>query len=158
MRTCQFAPVCHPRSNANFCSVSSNPDVKFTIIVNPDNGPGGSTTLQDKNFLAKFPKLAAHSNARLIGYVKTGWGDRAISEVEADIKQYADWPSSSGDSSFAVQGIFLDEGATQYNEATVAYYEQAAAFVRQSSGLGPDRYVRCPVPSIFTQDMELTPL
>ncbi|KAH8434411.1 uncharacterized protein LDX57_012058 [Aspergillus melleus] len=121
--------------------VTSNPDVKFTVIVNPDNGPGGSTTLQDKNYLSYVPKLAAHSNVRLIGYVSTAWGGRDISQVQADIKQYADWPSSSGDSSFAVQGIFLDEGATAYNDATVSYYEQAASLIKESSGLGPDNYV-----------------
>lgn len=126
---------------ANPDRVTSNPDVKFTIIVNPSNGPGGSTTLQDKNFLTNVPKLVAHRNVRLIGYVSTSWGGRDISEVEADIKQYAEWPSSSGDSSFAVQGIFLDEGATEYNEATVSYYEQAASLIKQSSGLGPDNYV-----------------
>ncbi|PLB48609.1 putative spherulin 4-like cell surface protein [Aspergillus steynii IBT 23096] len=125
----------------NLHRVTSNPDVKFTVIVNPDNGPSGSTTLQDKNFLTQVPKLAAHSNVRLIGYVATGWGDRSISEVEADIKQYADWPSASGNSAFAVQGIFLDEGATAYSEATVSFYEQAAALIKQSSGLGPENYV-----------------
>ncbi|KAI9041836.1 spherulation-specific family 4 protein [Aspergillus affinis] len=127
--------------DANRDRVTSNPDVKFTVIVNPDNGPGGSTTLQDQNFLTNIPKLAAHSNVRLIGYVATGWGDRDISEVQADIKQYAEWPSSSGDSSFAVKGIFLDEGATAYSEATVSFYEQAASLIKESSGLGPDNYV-----------------
>ncbi|KAF7155371.1 hypothetical protein CNMCM5623_007442 [Aspergillus felis] len=120
--------------------ISSNPDVQFTIIINPDNGPG-SATLPDENFLAAVPRLTAYSNALVIGYVRTGKGTRDIADVEKEINTYAGWPSASGNSSFAVHGIFLDEASSDYDATAVTYYEQLASLIRGSKGLGPNNHV-----------------
>ncbi|GFG08099.1 spherulin-4 [Aspergillus udagawae] len=120
--------------------INSNPDVQFTIIINPDNGPG-STPLADENFLAAVPRLTAYSNALVIGYVRTGKGTRDIAEVKQEINTYAGWPSASGNSSFAVHGIFLDEAPSEYDAAAVTYYKQLATFIRGSKGLGPNNHV-----------------
>ncbi|KAE8139908.1 Spherulation-specific family 4-domain-containing protein [Aspergillus pseudotamarii] len=120
--------------------IVANSDVQFTIIINPDNGPGSSTA-SDENFLAAVPRLASYGNALVLGYVSTQKGTRDISEVEKDIQTYAAWPSISGKSSFAVHGIFLDEAATDYNADTVTYYKNLASTIKQSDGLGPDNYI-----------------
>ncbi|OGM48874.1 spherulin 4-like cell surface protein [Aspergillus bombycis] len=120
--------------------ILANPDVQFTIIINPDNGPGSSTA-SDTNFLTAVPRLASYSNALVLGYVSTQKGTRDISEVEQDIQTYASWPSASGKSSFAVHGIFLDEAATDYSADTVTYYTNLASTIRQSDGLGPNNYI-----------------
>ncbi|GIK06573.1 hypothetical protein Aspvir_002223 [Aspergillus viridinutans] len=120
--------------------ISSNPDVQFTIIINPDNGPG-STTLPDENFLAAVPRLTAYRNALVIGYVRTGKGTRDIADVTKEINTYAGWPSASGNSSFAVHGIFLDEAPSKYDAAAVTYYKQLASVIRGSKGLGPNNLV-----------------
>ncbi|KAF7128571.1 hypothetical protein CNMCM5793_003359 [Aspergillus hiratsukae] len=120
--------------------ISSNPDVQFAIIINPDNG-SGSTTLPDKNFLAAVPRLTAYSNALVIGYVRTAKGTRDISEVEKEINTYAGWPSASGNPSFAVHGIFLDEAPSEYDAAAVTYFQQLASLIRGSKGLGPNNHV-----------------
>ncbi|GAB1196845.1 hypothetical protein APSETT444_006123 [Aspergillus pseudonomiae] len=120
--------------------ILANPDVQFTIIINPDNGPG-SNTPSDTNFLTAVPRLASYSNALVLGYVSTQKGTRDISEVEQDIQTYASWPSASGKSSFAVHGIFLDEAATDYSAETVTYYTNLASTIRQSTGLGPNNYI-----------------
>ncbi|KAE8369618.1 Spherulation-specific family 4-domain-containing protein [Aspergillus caelatus] len=120
--------------------IVANSDVQFTVIINPDNGPGSSTA-SDENFLTAVPRLASYSNALVLGYVSTQKGTRDISEVEKDIQTYAAWPSTSGKSSFAVHGIFLDEAATDYNADTVTYYKNLASTIKQSDGLGPDNYI-----------------
>ncbi|KAB8074314.1 Spherulation-specific family 4-domain-containing protein [Aspergillus leporis] len=119
--------------------VTNNSNVKFTVIINPSSGPG-SGSLPDDNWRKAIPKLAAHSNVLVIGYVSTSWGNRAISDVERDIKTYAEWPSASGDSSFAVHGIFLDEGPAEADRAKVQYYKQLVSLIKGSSGLG-NQYV-----------------
>ncbi|KAF4179587.1 hypothetical protein CNMCM8694_001529 [Aspergillus lentulus] len=120
--------------------ISSNPDVQFTIIINPDNG-SGSTALPDENFLAAVPKLTAYSNALVIGYVRTGKGTRDISEVKKEIDTYEGWPSASGNPSFAVHGIFLDEAPSEYDAAAVKYYQELASLIQESKGLGPKNHI-----------------
>lgn len=121
--------------------ITAHPSVHFTVIINPDSGPGANS-LPDENFRAAVPKLAAHDNARVVGYVSTVQGSRGISDVEEEIKRYAGWPSASGDTAFAVNGIFLDEAPTGDAGAAVSYYQQLASLIKQSEGLGPDNYVR----------------
>ncbi|PWY69361.1 hypothetical protein BO83DRAFT_379871 [Aspergillus eucalypticola CBS 122712] len=120
--------------------VAAFPNVHFTIIINPDSGPG-SSSLPDSNFLTAVPRLTSYSNVLAIGYVPTEKGTRAISDVESDIKTYAGWPSASGNSSFAVHGIFLDEAPNAYSEELVSYYQQLANLIKESSGLGPENFV-----------------
>ncbi|KAF4212991.1 hypothetical protein CNMCM8980_009581 [Aspergillus fumigatiaffinis] len=120
--------------------ISSNPDVQFTIIINPDNG-SGPTALPDENFLAAVPRLTAYSNAVVIGYVRTGKGTRDISEVKKEINIYEGWPSASGNPSFAVHGIFLDEAPSEYDAAAVEYYQELASSIRGSKGLGPKNHI-----------------
>ncbi|KAH2465705.1 hypothetical protein KXW63_004887 [Aspergillus fumigatus] len=120
--------------------ISSNPDVQFTIIINPDNG-SGPTALPDENFLAAVPRLTAYSNALVIGYVRTDKGTRDISEVKKEIDTYEGWPSASGNPSFAVHGTFLDEAPSEYDAAAVEYFQQLALSIRGSNGLGPNNHV-----------------
>ncbi|PYH89196.1 hypothetical protein BO71DRAFT_390124 [Aspergillus ellipticus CBS 707.79] len=120
--------------------VSEFPDVEFTIIINPDSGPG-SSSLPDASFLSAVPALTSHSNVLAIGYVPTQKGTRAIADVEKDVKTYAGWPSASGNSSFAVHGIFFDEAPNAYSADLVSYYQQLATLVKDSTGLGPENYV-----------------
>ncbi|GKZ32938.1 hypothetical protein AbraIFM66950_002637 [Aspergillus brasiliensis] len=120
--------------------VAAFPNVHFTIIINPDSGPG-SSSLPDSNFLTAVPRLTSYSNVLAIGYVPTEKGTRAIADVERDIKTYAGWPSASGNSTFAVHGIFLDEAPNTYSEELVSYYQQLASLIRESSGLGPENFV-----------------
>ncbi|GKZ79228.1 hypothetical protein AnigIFM56816_003112 [Aspergillus niger] len=120
--------------------VAAFPNVHFTIIINPDSGPG-SSSLPDSSFLTAVPRLTSYSNVLAIGYVPTEKGTRAISDVENDIKTYAGWPSASGNSSFAVHGIFLDEAPNAYSEELVSYYQQLTTLIKESSGLGPENFV-----------------
>ncbi|PYH84579.1 hypothetical protein BO82DRAFT_351788 [Aspergillus uvarum CBS 121591] len=120
--------------------VASFPDVHFTVIINPSSGPGTST-LPDAAFLTAVPSLTANSNVLAIGYVPTQKGTRAIADVEKDINTYANWPSASGNSSFAVHGIFLDEAPNAYSADLVSYYTTLSNLIKSKDGLGPENYV-----------------
>ncbi|KAE8377553.1 Spherulation-specific family 4-domain-containing protein [Aspergillus bertholletiae] len=114
---------------------TDNPNVKFVIIINPNNGPG-ERTLPDENWRKAVPQLAAHSNVAILGYVATGYGGRDMSAVQRDIETYANWPTVSSDASFAVHGIFLDEAPAESDDKKVAFYKQAASLVKGNKGFG----------------------
>ncbi|KAL4882771.1 cell surface spherulin 4-like protein [Aspergillus karnatakaensis] len=120
--------------------ISAHPDVNFTIVVNPGNGPGPNP-LPDGNYTREVPKLAAHGNVRLLGYVHTTYARRNISLVRRDIETYAAWPTTGADPNLAVRGIFFDETPQRYDAADFAYLEELASLVRTTPGLGPDNFV-----------------
>ncbi|KAL4870852.1 hypothetical protein BDV12DRAFT_45013 [Aspergillus spectabilis] len=120
--------------------VSAHPDVNFTIVVNPGSGPGPNA-LPDGNYTSEVPKLAAHDNVRLLGYVHTTYAKRNISLVRRDIETYAAWPTNSADPNLAVRGIFFDETPQRYDADDFAYLEELTSVVRNTPGLGPDNFV-----------------
>ncbi|KAI9933182.1 hypothetical protein MW887_007653 [Aspergillus wentii] len=117
--------------------VSSHGNVNFTVIINPENGPGSIPP--SEGWLAAVPRLNAFSNILVIGYVRTQEGQRNILEVKADITTYAGWPTI-GNPSFAVHGIFLDETPSEFDANKVAYYKDLVSTIRNSTGLGPNHY------------------
>ncbi|OGM43279.1 spherulin 4-like cell surface protein [Aspergillus bombycis] len=119
---------------------ANNPNVKFTVIINPSSGPGGDT-LPDANWRKAIPKLTAHSNVAVIGYVATCYGGRPLSAVQRDITTYANWPTVSGDASFAVHGIFFDEAAAEPDDKKVTFYKQLTTQVKENKGFGPHNNV-----------------
>lgn len=125
-------------------SAANNPNVKFTVIINPSSGPGGDA-LPDANWRKAIPKLTAHSNVAVIGYVATCYGGRPISAVQRDITTYANWPTASGDASFAVHGIFFDEAAAELDDTKVTYYKQLTSQVKENKSFGPQNNVNTPV-------------
>ena len=56
-----------------------------------------------------------------LGYVLTAGGDRDMSLVKQDIKNYFEW--------FEVDGIYLDEGSSEVDD--IPYYREAAEYVRE---------------------------
>ncbi|KAL2829740.1 Spherulation-specific family 4 [Aspergillus cavernicola] len=120
--------------------ISAHPDVNFTVVVNPGSGPGPSP-LPDGNYTKEVPKLAAHDNVRLLGYVATTYAKRNISLVRKEIETYAAWSTISGDPNLAVRGIFFDETPQQYDAGDLVYLEELTSIVRRTPGLGPDNFV-----------------
>jgi hypothetical protein len=97
-------------------SLNAHPTLPFTIVVNPNSGPGG--TLPDAEYQKCLPTLRGTSNSKvkLVGYVPTGFGSRSTTLVNADVTTYNNWPAS-----YKPDGIFFDEvpndaaHASQYN-------------------------------------------
>ncbi|KAE8355471.1 Spherulation-specific family 4-domain-containing protein [Aspergillus coremiiformis] len=120
--------------------IDTNPNMKFTVIVNPSSGPG-SETLPDDNWRKAVPKLTTRPNVKVIGYVATTYGGRPLSAVEKDISIYGNWPSASGDANFKVNGIFFDEGSAESDHTKVQYYKDITSLAKQNQGLGPNNHV-----------------
>ncbi|CAP85942.1 hypothetical protein E8E15_005319 [Penicillium rubens] len=120
--------------------ISTHPNVNFTVVINPGNGPGPDS-LPDGNYTREIPKLTAYDNVRVLGYVHTSYGKRNFSAVRKDIQTYADWPTNSSNPNLAVRGIFFDETPQQYDAQTLTYLQGLTDFAKNLKGLGPDQFV-----------------
>jgi hypothetical protein len=131
---------CWYLSNIPMCRIEDYPNLQFTIIVNPHNGPG-SSALPDAQYSQEIPKLNAHANVCTLGYVSTRWCQRDQSEVLQDIATYAGWSKEHGTSELAVHGIFFDETPNQYSAEVGAYLTSIDNTVKETSGILGDRLV-----------------
>ncbi|VDC03830.1 unnamed protein product [Peniophora sp. CBMAI 1063] len=122
---------CFTQSCAQYDPIVSqaqaHPNVDFYTIINPDNGPLSTSDLYP-NYATCIPELKnAGTNSFVLGYVSTKNGNRAVSDVEADIDTYASWSTS-----YRPTGIFFDEvpdGAKKVSQyASYATYARDAGF------------------------------
>ncbi|KAH0279928.1 glycosyltransferase family 4 protein, partial [Aureobasidium melanogenum] len=90
-------------------ALNNNPQVTFDIIVNPNNGPGGSPP--DSNYIANISQLNTYSNVNMLGYVHTSYGNRSLSAISSDIDTYQRW-STYTNYNISLGGIFVDESPT----------------------------------------------
>ncbi|CBF80398.1 hypothetical protein AN8368.2 [Aspergillus nidulans FGSC A4] len=119
-------------------AIAAHPDLQFLLVVNPSSGPGDSST-PDEAYQTAIRQLNTYANVQKIGYVRTNYAQRNVSEVLADISTYSGWPSQSAD--LAVTGIFFDESPHQYAAETVEYLERINAAVINASGIGGDKTI-----------------
>ncbi len=114
------------------------------MIVNPDSGPGDGA-LPNEQYTEAVAKLSSYPNAELLGYVRTGYATRNITEVLGDINVYAGWSSSN--SSLAMHGIFLDEAPHEYSASAVDFLRRVGQSIKSATGLqGPKRVSSPPRP------------
>ncbi|GAA5856815.1 hypothetical protein JCM8547_008857 [Rhodosporidiobolus lusitaniae] len=124
-------------------AAAANPSASFVGIINPDSGPGDSSV--DNPSLYCIPYLRQQiPGITLLGYVRTGYGDRAESDVTADIATYQTWTSIDVDTKVAgtaeLDGIFFDEAITGFESGDdVSLYETYAESA--TSSLGEDSIV-----------------
>lgn len=111
----------------------------FTVIVNPGSGPG-SSQFPDSQYTTEIKKLNAYPNVNTVGYVRTGYGSRNISDVVSEVNTYAGWSSNSSD--LAMHGIFFDEAPHEYSAAAVDFMKVANEAVKNATGLQRARTVR----------------
>ncbi|KAF3308494.1 hypothetical protein TWF173_001195 [Orbilia oligospora] len=87
--------------------ITAYPTQLFTIIVNPDSGPGPKR-FPDESYREGVTKLKAFKNVRIIGYVHVSYTARKLEDVCQDIDRYVGWDEyKSG--KISVDGIFVDE-------------------------------------------------
>ncbi|CEJ56957.1 Putative Cell surface spherulin 4-like protein [Penicillium brasilianum] len=120
--------------------VAAYPDVNFTVVINPGNGPGPNS-LPDANYTREVPILASYTNVRLLGYVHTSYAQRNISLVRKDIETYAAWPTNSSNPDLAVRGIFFDEAPQQYSVQSLNYLQNLTDLVKELNGFGTNGFV-----------------
>jgi Spherulation-specific family 4 len=75
--------------------------IPIEAIMNPASGPGAAF---NPDYGVAVTELQA-AGGKVIGYVPTSYGARAIEDVMADVQSYITW--------YNVDGIFLDEMAIQ---------------------------------------------
>jgi hypothetical protein len=119
--------------------LEARPDLKFNVVVNPNNGPGDGL-VPNEQYTEALTKLGSYSNARMLGYVRTGYATRDIDDVIREINVYAGWSSNS--SSLAMQGIFLDEAPHQYTAEAVDFMHRAGRAIKSATGLHGPRTVQ----------------
>ncbi|KAK6519226.1 hypothetical protein TWF281_003062 [Arthrobotrys megalospora] len=97
-----------------FKALNSSSKTKFTIIINPDNGPGSGDP--DINFQTGIKKLKSFPNAQVFGYVHQSYGNRPVKDVQADLLAYAAWKAPK--IGISVDGVFFDESPDNASNAT----------------------------------------
>jgi Spherulation-specific family 4 len=111
------------------------------VIVNPHSGPG-SSPYPPSDYTSEIQKLNLHPNVRTVGYVRTGYTKRNITEVLEDISTYSGWPMNPNATDQAVHGIFFDETPNEYTSEADDYLKTINQAAKNASGLLPDRTVR----------------
>ncbi|KAH8647894.1 spherulin 4-like cell surface protein [Xylariales sp. PMI_506] len=115
-----------------YTAFALRPDLNFTVIVNPSSGPG-DTEFPNADYTEAISKLNAFDNVRTVGYVRTGYATRNITNVTSEVATYAGWSGNS--SSLAMHGIFFDESPYEYSADAVAYMSTIDSFVKDSAGI-----------------------
>jgi Spherulation-specific family 4 len=95
--------------------------IPVVVIINPNSGPGG----KPNSDYAQGLKLLQQGGVKTIGYVATNYGKRPIDQVKADVDLYAAY--------FNVQGIFLDEGASDAKQ--LSYYAEIYRYIKSKKKL-----------------------
>jgi hypothetical protein len=121
--------------------VEAHRNLPFTVIVNPSSGPG-SSQYPDEHYSTAVQTLNAYPNVKTVGYVRTGYATRNISDVVSEVNTYAGWVSKSSD--LAIHGIFFDEAPHEYVAEAVEYMHNINQAVKNATGLMGDKTVRKP--------------
>lgn len=120
-------------------SIDKYPSLPFTVIINPESGPGINTLL-DQNYERELPKLNSRKNVKTIGYVRTTWATRNISDVLQDVSTYSSWAENKT-ADYKVHGIFYDEVPNAYSSDTTTYMSTLDQYAKSQSGFGGINYV-----------------
>ncbi|KAH7398537.1 Spherulation-specific family 4-domain-containing protein [Pyrenochaeta sp. MPI-SDFR-AT-0127] len=105
--------------------------VKFTIIINPDNGPG-STVRPSEDYISVVKALNVYPNVQTLGYISTEGGNRDNETVRYEIARYAGWSNVSD--TLSLDGIYFDQTPFKDEENARVYLKNISATVRHSEG------------------------
>lgn len=108
-------------------------NIRFTIIVNPDNGPG-STVWPAESYITAIKRLDAYPNVQTLGYISTERGNRDNVTIRYEIARYAGWSNVSA--ALALNGIFFDQTPFKDEDNARVYLKNISATVRHSEGFG----------------------
>ena len=117
----------YPCSGTPGCAWDVFKNGSTLVVINPNSGPGNSSNLDYVN-LVNTLKTGASTVKIVLGYVSTSYGNRNSTVVLADINTYYSF--------YNIDGIFLDEGATTCDNATLSKYQSYDSLVKSKGGLG----------------------
>jgi hypothetical protein len=114
--------------------------LNFTVIVNPKSGPGDAA-YPDTQYDSAVRRLNSYPNIETVGYVRTGYATRNLTDVTQEVSVYSGWHNKS--SALAMHGIFFDEAPHQYSPQAVEFLRAADEFVKKAPGLQGRKTVSC---------------
>ncbi|KAF1850682.1 uncharacterized protein K460DRAFT_301972 [Cucurbitaria berberidis CBS 394.84] len=126
----------YPKDNSTWAplynSVLARPTLDFLVIINPSSGPG-TTQYPNDQYSAALRQLSKYPNVQKIGYVRTGYASRNLTDVISELNTYAGWASK--DAAFGIDGIFFDESPHEYSAEAVDFMLSASRAVKNATGL-----------------------
>ncbi|KAH7429236.1 hypothetical protein KP509_09G038000 [Ceratopteris richardii] len=114
-----FNPTGNAAAWAALNSAASSLPNRVVAIANPSNGP---STSQQSDYVAAISSLHSASG-RVVGYVYSGYGNRALASVKADIDSWYAF--------YSIDGIFIDEVANTDGEQS--YYQQLYQYIKSKN-------------------------
>src|SRR5213594_1106255 len=102
--------------SASLQAKKAHPNVPIIAIINPSDGPGGSS---DSNYVQGVKNFQA-AGIIVIGYVATGYASHGMSDLDTQISLYKTW--------YSVNGIFFDEMSN--NQGNENYYSTLNTYVK----------------------------
>jgi hypothetical protein len=84
-------------------------------------------------------RLANYSNVEKLGYVRTGYASRNLSEVISELNIYAGWASKN--QAFVMNSVFFDESPYQYTQEAVEFMLSASRAVKDAQGFQKSKVV-----------------
>lgn len=122
-------------------AASDHPNVNFTVIVNPNTGPGDQLC-GGADYKSVMETIRdEYDNIQTLGYVHTATefncGDGGdicpttmpIGELNKNVQKYIDWNSDEC-GGLAPDGIFFDESPYEADEKFISYMDTAVEYVR----------------------------
>lgn len=122
-------------------SIVQHQDVKFTVVINPDNGPGNGTR-PSSEYIDVLNALQVYPHVQTLGYIRTDHGARDNATVRAEIATYSGWSKFQD---LRLGGIFFDQTPCKDEGNASEYLRNISATVRHSKGfLDPKLVVHNP--------------
>jgi len=97
--------------------------------------------LPDASYAHEIPKLNAKRNVCTVGYIRTDYTRKDLSEVCEEVARYAGWSQDNSQSNLNVEGIFLDETPNLYTDDVAVYLQKISHCVKTTMGILGDRMV-----------------
>lgn len=67
-------------------AISAYPSLPFTIIVNPNSGPGATNAYPETEYINGITNLTKHDNVKLLGYVDTRYMEKDTATVDQEVE------------------------------------------------------------------------
>lgn len=121
-----------------FKVLDAHPSLNFTIIINPADGPGSSASPSD-DYLTEVQNLTKFDNVKTIGYVRTHWATRNLTEVLNEVAIYSAWSEINSTTDrrnpMGMHGIFFDETPSEFSQEAAKYLTTINQAVKNAPGL-----------------------
>ncbi|KAJ4287153.1 hypothetical protein N0V90_012551 [Kalmusia sp. IMI 367209] len=121
-------------------SAAAYPSLQFTVIVNPNSGPGYAPWWPNTDYTTYLAKLNALPNIHVVGYTDTAQvnvegGAYTTDTIEKDIATYAARSTDATYPNIGVNGIFFDDVTNVYSDSIGEILEEVANYTKAQSGI-----------------------